>query len=262
MNKFWSYVRPFHYTQEIAMYKRIVSVCILICCSFVALADQNKDIEAIQARLEKVAPQDKPDSIKSSAVEGIYEVIYGSEIFYLTGDGRHVFQGTLIDLETNINLTENAKSSTRKTVLNELNEESMIVFSPEKPRHTLTIFTDIDCGYCRKLHAEMDQINSYGIKVRYMMFPRSGVNTPSYQKAVNVWCAKDQLTAMTKAKAGESVPRTACDNPVEMQMLKGQELGVTGTPALFLEDGTLVPGYRPAKDLAAMLDSSKTANPQ
>ncbi len=131
----------------------------------------------------------------------------------------------------------------------------MIVFSPkEKPRHTLTVFTDIDCGYCRKLHAEMDELNSYGIEVRYMMFPRTGLNTPSYQKAVNVWCAKDQQVSMTKAKAGESIPQANCDNPIASQFDLGQQLGVTGTPALLLGDGSLIPGYRPAKDLAAILD--------
>ena len=100
----------------------------------------------------------------------------------------------------------------------------------------------------------MDELNSYGIEVRYMMFPRTGLNTPSYQKAVNVWCAKDQQVSMTKAKAGESIPQANCDNPIASQFDLGQQLGVTGTPALLLGDGSLIPGYRPAKDLAAILD--------
>lgn len=233
---------------------------VLLFCAGIAWADEAQDIASIKTRLEKLTPQDQASSIKPTALPGIYEVTYGSEVFYFSADGRYVFQGALVDLDTNENLTETARTDIRTGLLNELDESKMIVFSPEKPRHTLTVFTDIDCGYCRKLHSEMEQINSYGIKVRYMLFPRSGVNTPSYHKAVNVWCSKDQQGSMTKAKAGESVPQANCDNPVESQMLLGQKMGVNGTPALLLEDGTLIPGYRPAKELAEMLDSTAKVN--
>ena len=236
------------------MYKLIISFVLVFVCAQIAIAGEVEDITNITKRLEKLAPQEKPDSIKSTAVPGLYEVIFGSEIFYVSADGRYVIQGALLDLDTNENMTESTRIALRQTAMNKLNESEMIVFSPDKPRHTLTVFTDIDCGYCRKLHSEMDQLNGYGIKVRYMMFPRSGPNTPSFQKAVNVWCAKDQLTSMTKAKAGESVPQANCDNPIAEQFNTGQQMGVTGTPALLLDDGTLIPGYRPAKDLAAMLD--------
>ena len=220
-------------------------------------AGEKEDIAKIEARLERIAPQDKPESIKPTAIPGVYEVSYGSEIFYFSADGRYVLQGSLVDLDTNVNLTEATRTTIRSRLLSDLDESQMIVFSPDKPRHILTVFTDIDCTYCRKFHSEMDQLNSYGIKVRYLMFPRTGVNTPSYQKAVNVWCADDQLISMTRAKAGEDVPRASCDNPVKSQMLIGQKMGVNGTPALVLNDGTLIPGYRPAKDLANILDSNK-----
>ncbi len=242
------------------MHKLIIASLLLAC--FVAsawgnaFATEAEDIANIKQRLSKIAPQDQPDSIKSTAVDGLYEVIFGSEIFYLSADGRYVLQGALVDLETNENLTEVAQAEIRAKLMGKLDESEMIVFSPDKPRHTLTVFTDIDCGYCRKLHAEMDQLNSYGIKVRYMLFPRSGVDTPSHQKAVNVWCAKDQLTAMTNAKAGKSVPKANCDNPIESQLILGQQMGVTGTPALLFDDGTVVPGYRPAKELAELLDAN------
>lgn len=242
------------------MRKFIACVAIALFCISPLWAGEAEDVANIKQRLAKLAPQEQPDSIKPTAVQGLYEVMYGSEIFYLSADGRYVLQGTLLDLETNKNLTDFARTGIRKKLLKDLDESKMIVFSPKKPRHTLTVFTDIDCGYCRKLHAEMDQLNSYGIKVRYMMFPRTGVNTPAYQKAVNVWCAKDQQTSMTKAKAGQSVPQANCDNPVESQFLLGQQMGVTGTPALLMEDGTLMPGYRPAKDLAEMLDSMSKTN--
>jgi len=219
-----------------------------------AWAGEAEDIKQITDRLEKLAPQEKPESIRATAIPGLYEVVFGSDIFYSSADGRYVLQGALVDLDTNENLTETTRTEIRQGLMGKLNESEMIVFGPKKPRHTLTVFTDIDCGYCRKLHAEMAELNSLGVKVRYMMFPRSGPNTPSYQKAVNVWCAKDQQISMTKAKAGESLPEANCDNPIGAQFDIGQQLGVTGTPALLLDDGTLIPGYRPAKDLAAMLD--------
>ncbi len=237
------------------MYKLIISFVITVFCVQSVWAGEAEDIAKITERLEKIAPQDKPESIRPTAISGLYEVVFGSEIFYTSADGRYVLQGALVDLDTNENLTETTRTGIRKGLMGKLKPSEMIVFSPkEKPRHTLTVFTDIDCGYCRKLHAEMAELNSYGIEVRYMMFPRSGVNTPSYQKAVNVWCAKDQLVSMTKAKAGESLPQANCDNPIAAQFSIGQQLGVTGTPALLLDDGSLIPGYRPAKDLAAVLD--------
>lgn len=243
------------------MYKLIISFVAILFCLQVSFADESEDVANILERLEKLAPQEKPDSVKPTAIAGLYEVVFGSEIFYVSSDGRYVIQGALLDLNTNENMTETTRISIRKAAMGGLKESEMIVFSPEKPRHTLTVFTDIDCGYCRKLHSEMEQLNSYGVKVRYMMFPRSGPNTPSFQKAVNVWCAKDQQTSMTRAKAGESVPQADCNNPIAAQFNIGQQLGVTGTPALLLDDGTLIPGYRPAKDLATMLDQqAKKAN--
>lgn len=241
---------------------RLFIVCFVLMVSNISLlwAGEAEDIAKIQNRLSKLAPQEKPGTIKPTVIDGLYEVMYGAEVFYFSADGRYVIQGSMIDLDTNENLTETARTSIRSNLLSNLDESEMIVFSPDKPRHTITVFTDIDCGYCRKLHSEMGQLNSYGIEVRYMMFPRSGANTPSYQKAVSVWCSKDQQTSMTKAKAGENVPEANCDNPIESQFLIGQKLGVTGTPALFLDDGTLVQGYRPAKELATILDSNPNIN--
>jgi len=116
------------------------------------------------------------------------------------------------------------------------------------------VFTDIDCGYCRKLHGEIDQFNAKGITVRYLAFPRSGIGAPSYNKAVSVWCDKDPQAAMTRAKNGETLPKADCDNPVKEQYELGQLIGVQGTPAIIMEDGALLPGYVPAAKLAAALD--------
>ena len=120
-------------------------------------------------------------------------------------------------------------------------------------QHTVTVFTDIDCGYCRKMHSQMAAYNKEGIKIRYLMFPREGVNSDSFNKAVAVWCADDRQDAMTKAKRGEEIARKTCDNPVEAQFELGQKLGVRGTPSMILEDGEMIPGYVPPTQLAQLL---------
>ena len=131
----------------------------------------------------------------------------------------------------------------------------MIVFPAKEQKHVITVFTDIDCGYCRKLHAEMDKYNEEGITVRYLMFPRAGVDSPSYKKAVTVWCSKDQLDAMTRAKNGENLPNLTCDNPIQEEYELGQLIGVRGTPAIVMDDGGMLPGYVPAARLAKALEA-------
>jgi thiol:disulfide interchange protein DsbC len=133
----------------------------------------------------------------------------------------------------------------------------MVIFAPEEYDHTITVFTDIDCGYCRKLHNEIDAFMAEGIRVRYLFYPRAGLGSPSYQKAVSVWCADDRKQALTDAKAGEPLPEKSCENPVADHMALGEAMGVTGTPAILLENGQLVPGYVPAKRMAAILNGGK-----
>ena len=111
------------------------------------------------------------------------------------------------------------------------------------------MFTDIDCGYCRRLHSEIEQLQENGVEVRYAAFPRAGVGSDSYKKYVSVYCAKDQNVTMTLAKAGKMPEPATCDNPVADQYKLGQKLGITGTPTLIFEDGEMQPGYAPWKEL-------------
>jgi len=140
--------------------------------------------------------------------------------------------------------------------IDKLGEDSMIIFSPKngKVKHTITVFTDIDCGYCRKLHSAIDEYNELGIRVRYLAYPRAGIGSASYDKAVAVWCAKDRKKAMTQAKNNQSVNSGKCANPVAEHFEMGSKIGVRGTPALVLESGQLVPGYVPPQRLAAILE--------
>ena len=221
-----------------------------------AYAESGKEAEAVKAKLIEAFPPHKPDSISKSPVDGFYEAVYGTQVIYVSNDGRYVMQGVLMDIEDGKrDLTEVAASRARKKYLAEVEQQEPISFGAEKPRHTVTIFTDIDCGYCRKLHAEMDQYASYGIKVNYLLFPRNGVTSPSYTKSVSVWCSEDREEALTKAKNGEELPAQNCDNPVAEHFDIGNKIGVRGTPAMLTADGELMPGYLPAKDLAQRLDA-------
>ena len=139
-------------------------------------------------------------------------------------------------------------------MLNKIGLDNMIVFKPKKTKHSVYVFTDIDCGYCRKLHSEIDQYLTAGIEVRYLFFPRAGVNSDSYNKAVAVWCAKDRNEALTKAKKGESIDMKQCENPIKSHMKLGEEFGASGTPMLVTEKGTIIPGYVNAISLSQGLE--------
>ena len=211
------------------------------------------DEASVKAGLARLLPDVKLDSVERTAVPGLYEVIIGSRLVYMSEDGRYLIQGQIIDTQERENLTENRQSGIRAKAMSKVNEDSMVIFAPVDYKHTVTVFTDIDCGYCRKLHREMADYNEAGIRIRYLFYPRAGVGSHSYDKAVSVWCADDRNRAMTDAKAGRSIESKVCDNPVQEHMALGQQFGLSGTPTLVLDDGEVVSGYAPAKYLAKSL---------
>jgi thiol:disulfide interchange protein DsbC len=216
-----------------------------------SLADNAGDPRTAIAGL---VPGLSADDVRPSEVDGLYEVAIGSQIVYVTKDQRYLFKGDIIDLKTNESLTEARRSGLRLKEMAELSDDQMIEFGPADARHTITVFTDVDCTYCRKLHREIKQINDEGIRVRYVFYPRFGPGSDSWVKAEAVWCSKDRQAALTAAKNGEEVKAAACPNPVAEQYALGNKIGVRGTPAILMEDGELLPGYVPAKQLAAYLD--------
>ncbi|MCY3803812.1 MAG: thioredoxin fold domain-containing protein [Gammaproteobacteria bacterium] len=245
--------------QGVIVRNRIILMWALAVLAGSVLAGEAEDIANIKQRLHQLVPGE-PSSIQPAAIPGFYEVMYGTELLYLSADARYGIQGELVDLETGVNLAETARANVRKELIEAVHESQMLVYSPSDPRHTVTVFTDIDCGYCRKMHAEMGELHDHGIAVRYLMFPRSGVDTLSYDKAVDVWCSEDPLTSLTRAKAGEEVVSADCEHPVESQYHLGRKVGVTGTPAIVTEDGRMLRGYQPPKELAATLDSLSERN--
>jgi len=209
-----------------------------------------KSTPELDAALNKLMPGTKPSSVEETPLPGLYEVSYGSTIFYFNHDASLMFRGDIIDVNKKENLTENKRGEARSQLLKSIDEAEMIVYPAKNEKAKVTVFTDIDCPYCVKLHREMDDYNAEGITIRYMAYPRAGIGSRSYNKAVNVWCSDDKAKAMGDAKEGRKVADKTCDNPVAQQFQIGQALGVNGTPAMFLEDGSSLPGYIPAKRLA------------
>ncbi|HID46601.1 MAG TPA: bifunctional protein-disulfide isomerase/oxidoreductase DsbC [Chromatiaceae bacterium] len=220
-----------------------------------ATASPDPAIEKIRSELTKQLGDISLDSIEVSPVPGLYEVLIGARLYYVSADGRYFIRGQMTDIGTGQNLTEAKVAKARKKLIDDVGEDNMIVFGKGDEKHTISVFTDIDCGYCRKLHAEMDEYNKNGIRVRYLFYPRAGMNSDSGRKTVSVWCADDRKKALSEAKQGKDPKPESCANPIADQYALGQVVGVTGTPALVLENGELLPGYVPPTRLRQILDA-------
>lgn len=209
--------------------------------------------KALEMELMKLMPGTKPTSIAKTPVSGLYEVTYGPEIFYFNHNASLMIKGDMVDMKSRENLTERKRSSARAVLIEAMGEDNMIVYPAKDEKHKITVFTDIDCPYCVKLHQEMNDYHAKGITVRYMAYPRAGVGSRSYKKIVSVWCSDDRAKAMTDSKNGLEVEAKTCDNPVDRQFNLGQVIGVRGTPAIYLEDGRVIAGYMPASRLSMQL---------
>lgn len=236
----------------------VVKMLAPILLSGAVLADDAMDILA--ASLSSFAGQPVSiDSVSPSPAPGISEVqITNGPLIYATEDGAYFFlNGDLHQTSAfgAINLTEERRAVVRKEQLAAISPKDMVVFKPEgETLDYISVFTDVTCFYCQKLHREVDQLNSMGIEVRYLAFPRGGIPSDSATKLATAWCSTDRQTTLTELKAGVEMPLNECaDNPIAMQYQIGQEMGVSGTPAIITSAGQMIPGYRPAADLAAVL---------
>lgn len=220
-----------------------------------ASIDKEQVMKSLNQKL-KARFRSEPSSLKESLIPNIYEVMYGTEVVYISADGKYFLSGDMIDLESRENLSEIAKQSVRKSIIDR-QDNKPVTFKAKDEKHVLQVFTDIDCPYCAKLHREVPELNAKGITIEYLMFPRAGLGSQSFKKAVSMWCADDQLKAMTDAKERRPIEDKTCENPIAQQYNLGQEIGVTGTPALITSSGRLIPGYMPADRLAAALEADK-----
>ena len=203
-------------------------------------------------------PGARPEELRATAVPGIFELTRGAEVVYVTADGKYAFTGDLVELASNTNLTEQHRRELRAKALDAFPESEMLVFGPKDSKYTVTVFTDVDCPYCRKLHSQIATYNRLGIRVRYVLYPRTGPNTESWTKAEQVWCSSDRNAALTRAKLGDELKTKPCaDNPVARSYALGQEFALEGTPAIVMPSGEMLPGYVPPDVLAAHLKDEK-----
>lgn len=213
------------------------------------------DEATIKKALSDFMPIAQIDSIKPAEIKGLYEISMGGNVFYASEDGKYLLQGQLFDVEAKKNITESKQALGRKAAIEKVGEQNMIVFKPQTSKYQVTVFTDIDCGYCRKLHSEIDQYLAQGITVRYMFYPRAGKGSDSYKKAIAVWCAADKQKALTAAKKGDNLDIKTCDNPVDQHMQLAEAFGMNGTPMIITEKGNILPGYVEAQKLVKVLAS-------
>lgn len=205
------------------------------------------------ARLLTLRPDLPVADIYPSLVAGIYGVkLEGGMMLYVTEDGKHLFAGDLFALEQGfVNLTELSRNDDRRLKLEAVSPQDMVIFpTPEPPLAVVYVFTDVDCGYCRKLHNEIAQYNERGIEIRYLAYPRDGLGSETFLKMESVWCSGNRQAAMTRAKRGQEVAAAGCVTPIAKQFELGVQLGVEGTPSLVTSDGQMLPGYVPASVLA------------
>lgn len=203
-------------------------------------------------------PGTRVEDLRQTPIAGIYELTRGVDIAYVTADGKYAISGDLIDLAKNDNLTETRRRDARAKMIGAIPESEMVVFGPRDPKYTVTVFTDVDCAYCRQLHSQIAMYNQLGIRVRYLFYPRSGPNTESWTKAEEVWCSRNRNEALTLAKRGVALQVKPCpNNPVARHYALGKDFDLRGTPAIVTSDGELLAGYLPPLALAQHLKESQ-----
>ncbi|HEX2140273.1 MAG TPA: DsbC family protein [Woeseiaceae bacterium] len=214
-------------------------------------------LETARAKAVATFNEVRPEHVQPSPVPGWYTIRKGTLIAYISGDGKYLFQGDLIDIDDEISLTEVARNEARLEMMEAVPEERTIVFAPDEVKHVLSVFTDVDCTYCRRFHSQIDEYLEQGIEVRYLLYPRNGPESESWTTAERVWCAADRKEALTLAKLDREFESKTCDaSIIHDHYALGQEVGLRGTPALVLEDGTLISGYVPPVELSQRMTAA------
>ena len=204
--------------------------------------------------LRSVNPQIEVEHIGAAPLPGFREAIVSGQVVYVSDDGKYLIQGKVFDIAAKKDLGEASMARLRAGLLETIPMSDRIVFAPPAAKHTVVVFTDIECGYCRKLHNEIAEYNKRGIAVQYLAFPRAGLGSEDYRKMVAVWCADDRRQALTDAKNDKPVPMKNCTNPVTMHYNLGQRMGLEGTPLILATDGTQIAGYLPPDQLLAAME--------
>jgi len=214
------------------------------------------------AALSTIAPKVAPDRVGDAPLKGFKQFVVDGRVVYVSNDGKFLIQGMILDIAQRRNLTEDALASVRRDVLAKIPLSDRIVFAPKNPRYTVTVFTDVQCGYCRKFHEDIQAYNDLGIAVQYVAFPRAGIGSDDYARMESVWCSPDRKAALTAAKRDRGALVAPCANsPVAREFEAGRKAGLAGTPMIVAEDGTQLGGYLAPAELRAALEQLASATP-
>ena len=230
----------------------------LLCAPPLAFGADDAELDAVRQRVAKEFDIIDPEHVNRSPVDGWYTIQKGTIVAYVSGDARYLMQGDLIDLESQVNLSEIARDGARRQMVASLGDDRVISFAPEKIKHSITVFTDVGCTFCRRMHSEIDSYLAQGIEVRYVLYPRNGPGSADWKESEKVWCATDRNSALTAAKRDQPFQTKSCDASIIQDNYQlGRDVGLSGTPAIVLEDGTMIGGYMPADMLAQQLDETE-----
>ncbi len=220
----------------------------------VSSSQQNPGIVTLRHSLAVRMPSLKVDMISATPIPDLYQVIVGSQVVYMDKNAEYMIDGDMINLKTRANYSEKAKSQLRLAAIKHLGEKNMLIYRPKKVDHTITVVTDVNCPYCRRLHSEMPEYMKNNIEVRYIFMPLKG--PADVRKTESIWCSADPRKALNIAKAGGTIKEKSCADALSLskQMATARKLGVRGTPSIILEDGEMLPGYVPVDKLVAVLN--------
>ncbi len=225
---------------------------------FSANALAQATIDEIGERLNKRLPGIDINSLVETQMPGLYEMVSDGRIYYVDESAEYLIDGSLIRLEDRQNITDQRLGGIHMGLIEAVEEKNMLIYEPEEESNrSITVFTDISCGYCRRLHAELDTLLDEGVRVRYLLFPRAGIGSQGHKDLESVWCADDPQAAMTNAKAGGRIEPKSCANPIEEHVAIAQRLGLRGTPLIYTDSGEKIPGYREAAALAHSVNMSE-----
>jgi thiol:disulfide interchange protein DsbC len=216
------------------------------------------ELEFVREKVSTMFDSIDPEDINVSPVDGWYTIHKGPIIAYVSADGRYLLQGDLIDLDDQANLSEAMRNESRKNLMATVSDDNVIRFTPEEIKYSVSVFTDVDCTYCRRLHSQIDEYLARGIEIRYLMYPRNGPASRAWNTAEEVWCAADRKNALTMAKLDRDFPTATCDaSTIQNHYVIGRDVGLEGTPAIVFSDGTLISGYMSPDQLATALEKLK-----
>jgi len=222
-----------------------------------AVAEADPQLELVRKKVDEMFDMISPENVNPSPVDGWYTIQKGSVIAYISGDGRYLLQGDLIDLDTQLNVSEASRTDARRELMASVSDDQVISFTPSEVKYSVAVFTDVDCTYCRRLHSQIEEYMAHGIEIRYLLYPRNGPASKSWNTAEEVWCANDRADALTLAKLDRDFESSNCNSSiVQDHYVIGRDVGLNGTPAIVFDDGTLIGGYVPPDQLAVRLEQN------